>query len=281
MSQATETTVPDDGIRHYTFLCLLALGVMALAFFLRGVGMLCLLPAAVGALTLATRWRSGALGVLLFVVWLVIAQRWWYFNPLFVMQQLVLGIENLLSPPGFHSVAQPMALPGHVGFGIADVLLCAASVLYVAGYYRLLSLTNQVFPGDPRRLGIGRGRRMRQAPETRSNKLVTGREVGRLAATIPIWLVLAWLCWRWLETKETQLNIDDNSWQLMLLIWLLGMLFLLASSLVRYLAQGNLRPEEAALYLQDTLWRDTSREQRRIHRWLVWARRRRQRKEGV
>jgi hypothetical protein len=148
-------------------------------------------------------------------------------------------------------------------------------------FARLLTLTNQIFPADPRRLGTGRGRRARQALEARSRALVSGHEIGRLAATIPIWLVLSWLCWRWLEHKETQLNIDDHSWQLMLLTWLLGMLFLLTSSLVRYLAQGHLRPEEAALYLQDTLWRETSREQRRIHRWLVWARRRRQRKEDV
>lgn len=282
MSQAPETPMPDDGIRHYTFLCLLALGLVALAFFLRGVGVLCLLPAAVGALTLMARWRSGALGVLLFVVWLVIAQRWWYFNPLFVAERVILGIENLFQPTGFRHGSGAIALPPYPRFGIADVLLCAATILYVAGYYRLLSLTNQVFPADPRRLGSGRARHTRLALERRSRELVTAHEIGRLAATTPIWLVLAWLCSRWLENKETQdLNIDDSSWQLMVLIWLLGLLFLLASSLVRYLAQGHMRPEEAALYLQDTLWRETSREQRRIHRWLVWARRRQQRKEGL
>jgi hypothetical protein len=281
MSQPTHTCMPEDGIRHYTFLCMLALGLMALALFLRGVGILCLLPAAVGALTLMARWRSGALGVLFFVVWLVIAQRWWYFNPLFVVQQFVLGVENLLSPPGFRPAGQPMPLPSHARFGIADALLCAASMVFVVGYYRLLSLTNQIFPVDPRRLGARREKRPRPVVEARSRTLVTGHELVQMSATMPIWLVAAWLCWRWLETKDTELNIDDNSWQLILLVWLLGMLFLLASSLVQYLAQWQLRPEEAALYLQDTLWRETPREQRRIHRWLVWARRRQRRKERV
>jgi len=42
-----------------------------------------------------------------------------------------------------------------------------------------------------------------------------------------------------------------------------------------------MRPEEAALFLQDTLWRETSREQRRINRWIAWARRRQRGKENV
>jgi hypothetical protein len=65
----------------------------------------------------------------------------------------------------------------------------------------------------------------------------------------------------------------------MLLVWLLGLVFLVASALLSYLAQGRARPEEAALVLQDEAWRETSREQRRIQRWRVWARRRQRRKE--
>jgi hypothetical protein len=271
-------TPPDDGVHHYTFLCLTALGVMTLAFFVRGVGLMCLLPAAVGGFALVFRWRTGALGVLFFVGWLVIAQNWPnrdYFNPLYVAQQLMQFVRVVFRPPGFTPYIDVPPLPRHAGFGIADVLLCAATMVYMAGYHRLLSLTHSIFPIDPRR-----GRRKRAAQEARSRRLVSGSEIANLVASVSIWLVLAWLCWRWLEFKETlTLDIEDYSWQLMLLTWLLGLVFLLASGLVHYIAQGHLRPEEAALFLQDTLWRETSREQRRIHRWFVWARRRRQRKE--
>ena len=36
---------------------------------------------------------------------------------------------------------------------------------------------------------------------------------------------------------------------------------------------------EGELSLQDTLWRETRREQRRLNRWLAWAELRRRRKE--
>ena len=38
---------------------------------------------------------------------------------------------------------------------------------------------------------------------------------------------------------------------------------------------------EAKLFLQDTLWQETRREQRRIQRWLVWSRLRRRRLKKV
>jgi hypothetical protein len=39
-------------------------------------------------------------------------------------------------------------------------------------------------------------------------------------------------------------------------------------------------PEEAALYLQDELWRQTRREQARLNRWLAWAEKREARRRA-
>jgi hypothetical protein len=78
------------------------------------------------------------------------------------------------------------------------------------------------------------------------------------------------------EKKETELDIDDRWWRLMVLVWLFGLMFLVAAGVLRYLGQRWVKPEEAALFLQDTLWRETSREQRRINRWIAWAARRRE-----
>lgn len=265
---------PDDGVRHYTFLCLVALGLVALALFVRGLDTLALLPALVGALAMAFRWRSGALGVLVIVAWLLAAQRWPALHPAFVIQE----VTWMLEPAGFgrpmRRYLRPWLTDAHESFGLADVLLCAAMLTYFAGHYRLLSVARRIFPGDPRR------RSTRDSPEERrSPGLVAGREILMLLAPVPLWIGLAWVCWRWLERKGTELDIDDRWWQLIVLAWLVGLLFLVAAAAVRYAAQGRMRPEEAALFLQDTLWRETSREQRRINRWIAWARRR-QRKKG-
>src|SRR5262249_21681214 len=149
-------------------------------------------------------------------------------------------------------------------------------LIFCAGYYRLLGVASHIFPADPRR----RGRRD-TAPEQRSPARVTSVEILTLVTGLPLWLALAWLWWRWLERRQTALDIDDRWWQLMVLAWLFGVVAVVASALLRYAAQGQMRPEEATLFLQDTLWRETSREQRRINRWITWARRRSRRKEEI
>jgi len=52
---------------------------------------------------------------------------------------------------------------------------------------------------------------------------------------------------------------------------------LLASSILNYLARRQMTRAEAELMLQDILWRETRREQRRIGRWLAWSRNRQDR----
>jgi hypothetical protein len=275
MTEPPVVASPNDGVRHYTMLCIGSLGVMALALFVRGLDTLSLLPALVGALAMLLRWRTGALGVLMIVVWLLAAQHWPVLHPVFIGQEATWlfyysGFGG--HPPPF---VQPALANAYEGFGWADLLLCAATLAYFAGHYRLLSVTQRIFPEDPRR-------RVKQGTpqERRSPQLVAGREILTLLAPVPLWIALAWLCWRWLERKQTvELDIDDRWWQVMILAWLFGLIFLFAAALLRYASQGRMRPNEAALFLQDTLWRETSREQRRINRWISWARRRQQRRE--
>ena len=51
--------------------------------------------------------------------------------------------------------------------------------------------------------------------------------------------------------------------------------FVIAATVLGHLGWRRLSPEEAALFLQDALWHETRREQRRINRWRAWALRRR------
>ena len=62
--------------------------------------------------------------------------------------------------------------------------------------------------------------------------------------------------------------------------YVLGVGVLFVSGVLGYLAWGPKRRAEAEVFLQDTAWRETRREQRRINSWLVWARVRRGRGKG-
>jgi hypothetical protein len=260
----------DEGARHYSLLCLAGLGVTAIALFLRGLETLALLPALAGVLAMMFRWRGGALVVLLVVAWLLAALRWPVYHPAFVVQEIVRWFQLLFGLRPFLYL-RPALLRSYEGFELADVLLCGGVLTYVAAHCRLLSVTWRIFPADPRR------RSPHDAPEERrSGRLVNGQEILVLLASLPTWVGLAWLCWRWVERKETELDIDDRWWRLMVLVWLFGLIFLVAAGALRYLGQRTMQAEEAALFLQDTLWRETSREQRRINRWIAWAMRKRE-----
>ena len=76
MTEPQVAMLPDEGVRHYSLLCIAGLGVTALALLLRGLDSLALLPALAGILAIIFRWRSGALVVLLVVAWLLAALRW-------------------------------------------------------------------------------------------------------------------------------------------------------------------------------------------------------------
>jgi hypothetical protein len=273
---AAPPTPQDEGIRHYSLLCMAGLGVVALALFLRGLDALALLPALVGGLAMVFRWRSGALlGVLTLVTWLLAVQHWPVLHPALIADEILLLFRPVFTSPPIRRPVRPGLIGAYDESGIADLLLYAGMLVYFTGHYRLLSVARRVFPSDPRK------RSTRDLPEDRrSGSLVSGKEVLRALVPLPLWIGLALLCWRWLEGKGTDLDIDDRWWRVMILAWVLGVSFLVAAALVRYAAEGRMRPEEAALFLQDTLWRETSREQRRINRWIAWTCRR-QRRKGI
>ena len=75
------------------------------------------------------------------------------------------------------------------------------------------------------------------------------------------------------------LDLPAPVWRAMLLAWGLGVVLIVGGGLIHYLGWRRMSPPEAALFLQDTLWRETCREQRLVGRWLARMRLRRRRKE--
>jgi len=283
---APDAGLPADqhpGARAYALVCLGALSMMVMALVLRRPDPWALFPGLVGGLALLFRWRGGPLFVLLAVV--VLLGSWWYgVNPGWLLFALVTWVQRLLAGHWVGSLRLPFPgrLPSRAVLPVSDLLLAVSLLAYAAGHYRLQGLVGRLFPPDPRRrrdvAGHGSEEAWRRSPE-----LVTSAEIVVLLVVAPACGGLAYLFWSWLRGQVTDLEVLDSAWRGILALWLLGSGLLAAAGLLRYLALRRMTPTEAALYLQDVLWRETRGEQRRLNRWLAWAwlrRRRREEKES-
>jgi hypothetical protein len=241
---------PSDkpGARTYTVLCLGALLVMVLSLGEYGLGWWGLVPVLAGSVAVLLHWSIGP--------------------PLLL---LTLGGLLLASARGLPPWARAQPSP------LAVLALCVAVLTYVAGQYRLQGLTLRIFPPDPRR--PGQPAYGRAAPQRRGPALPNPWEAGLLVLTAPLYAAAAYLVWGRVKAEAPALNIDPREWQAVLVVWIVGLGLAGAAAVVGYLGQTQARPEEVLLYLQDQVWRGTRGEQGRLNRWLVWARRRRQRRK--
>jgi hypothetical protein len=81
------------------------------------------------------------------------------------------------------------------------------------------------------------------------------------------------------EPPPAWLDLDPTLWRLLLLVWGMGLGLAGLHAFLSYVGRIQASREESLLYLQDQLWSQTRGEERRINRWAVWGRLRRQRKE--
>jgi hypothetical protein len=252
MSQAE--TAPavwrEPGVADYASLCLSALGAIWLVLVQSGFGVWSLLPVAAGLLGGLTR-----------------------FGPLAL--PLVLGLE-LNYPP------HPYGWNRRTVVDIPDLVLCGAVLAYAAGHYRLQSLVWNIFPPDlrrPKRLPTLVP--LAHAPVVRrSPRLVLRKEVGALVLSLPVWAALAQVSRRLLPRVWANPGFGPEVWQAALLAWLIGLGVLAAAGMISQWYRRQMTVEESLVLLQDTLWTETRREQRRINRWRAWAGLRRHRERG-
>ncbi len=155
---------------------------------------------------------------------------------------------------------------------LTDVALAVGMLAYVAAQYRLMTLVRRGRPFD--------GRRHPRATEgVRSPALVTGREVVYLLVSVGTFALAAFIGWRWLwnELWYPLVRVPRDLWFALVLLWIFAVALLVASALLGYLRWASASGMESLLYLQDQAWAATRGEQRRLQRWLVWARLRKER----
>jgi hypothetical protein len=170
-------------------------------------------------------------------------------------------------------------------FQPADLLLSAAVLAFVVAHYRLMGLLQTIFPRDPRRRPPGPPGDVQHDAERqpRSARLVQPLEWVLLILALPLWVVLGQLAWLALPGQWAFVDTTDWLWHWTALItpaWLLAAALITAAGLFGYWGLRNRTRAEAEMFLQDTLWHETRREQRWVGRWLTWCRLRRPRRGG-
>lgn len=237
--------------RTYIAFCLLSLSAIFLAQLQQGLVLTNALVTAFGALTVVARMRQGPV---LFVLFLGAAQ----LVSQFMMQRFrMTGELRLLE--------------------VDQVMLCMGTLAFVAGHYRLQSLWSNVLVIDPRRRLEGQRvpflRWLTKVPLqhiARPEAQIAVREITLLALSLPLWALVAQALLGLLTPQWTVLDLPLRLMRILLVLWALVIGLYLVTGSMSLWKRRTMSRESATLFLQDTLWRETRGEQRRIQRWLTW-----------
>ncbi len=228
-------------MRTYEYFCLAALLVLFLTLWDMGFGAFSFLPIMVGGASIVGRWRLSAALMVMLIILMLTNNR--------VVDRLV-----------GHPVRVPTGL-----FELTDLLISGSMLAFIAGQYRLQMLA-QGGPGETvkRRYPV-QGVPVPAAPV----REVATAEIIMLLVSMAAFVVLGQVLWDLLPPPWDPLHLRKATWRTVLLGWSIAAGILVVAGLIGVIYRKSLRPEEAALFLQDLLWHDIRREQRRITRWLV------------
>jgi hypothetical protein len=253
-----KTTDPRSGIRQYQILSLLALGVIFLANLQDGVLLVSLLIMLVGLFGVLSRLRLG---------------------PILLLLVLAGGQLGRQFAWGRLQLAQVYPLQR---IGLNDLVMAMGFLAYVLAHYRMQGLMLNIVPLDPRqKVGPARWfRRPKLLSHRRAGGLVTPQEVGWFLLCLPLWALVAQMLWMNLAPRRILFGLAPGPVRIILAAWGLGLAIFITSALLNLWRRRQQQPELATLFLQDALWKETRREQRRLNRWLAWSRLKQEGKEA-
>lgn len=242
----------QPGVTWYLIVCLAALGAIYLALDASGLNTnACLVPVMAGIIGIPFCWSKGP------------------FIFLVVLGVCVSLDRNRQLLNAYRS-----------GLRLTDLLLCAATLAYVLGHYRLQSLVREVIPTPvQRRTQPSRSPVERAASRPQRTAAVSAREIGELLLWLPFWAAAAQIVSFLLPRNlgdPAGASVDPSFWfplwRIVALLWIAGIVVFITSSVLDYGSRRRMRLDEATLYLQDVVWQETHGEQRQVNRWLAWAR---------
>jgi len=251
-AMSDKRTETEPAVRNYLLLCLTAQAVMVLVLLRHGLRGPSLLIPFIGLAGLTVRWRMAPLFTLITLAGLLFWEG----------RQRGISINR----------------GAELTFNLADWILCGATLGYLVAHYRYLALTTSVLPTDRRRLAAA-GPASDLEDQRRSPSLVSSSEVGWLVLSLPIWAFLAQLCWKVIPAKPDGVGLRPHEWRGFVLLWAVVVAGFLLTTFLAYVRLQRITRTEAGLIVQDTLWLETYREQRKLNRWLARARLRRDRRK--
>jgi hypothetical protein len=237
-------------VRDYSLMCLVALMLVTVVLLNDGLTWWSVMPLLLGLVSLLTSWSVGPPLLLLLL------------TTLLVFRNQLVGRWG-----GYRPADSPLT----------DLALAASLLACVAAQYRLMTLVRRAHPFDRRRP------RLASAGGARSPDLVTGRELGALLLGAGTFSLAALIGWQWLRNTIWYpiVPMARELWFAVVIILLFGLALGVAAAVLGYLRWTSATGAESLLSVQDQAWAATRGEQRRLQRWLVWARLRAQRrKEG-
>jgi hypothetical protein len=239
----------QPGVREYQIISLFALGGILVIDLQQGNVLLSLLLVLVGILGMTVRLR---LGPILFLI--------------------ALGFSQWIKQYAWRR-GGTMPLAAARGGLLPDELLFSLAVLaYLLAQCRLQGLLLSILPAREN-TGVRRFWQVLSSPtflQPRPGRLVTPQEIGWFFLGLPPCALLAQGVWNVLFSPALILDLPVRLTRVVYLGWFLAVGALVVSALLDLQWQKQQPPERAALYLQDTLWRETRHEQRRLNRWIAW-----------
>jgi hypothetical protein len=165
---------------------------------------------------------------------------------------------------------------------LRDLLLAIGLVAHIAANCRLQSLWAHIVPADPRQRErqqrrAGSSRRYVHVPvrQKRSSRLLTPQEIAAFVLLLPAWALVGQALWFFIaQPWPNAYSVFDSprALRLLSLAWLLIVGMLMTGTVLAHWRRRQMDRAAAQMGLQDILWRETRREQRRIFRWLAWRR---------
>ncbi len=191
----------------------------------------------------------------------------WNMAPLWLIGSMVLT---------FLAERNSFLLQSTATLRLGDMLLCATVLAYTMAHFRL-TLIHTPFPTEqaPSRSRRSRPQQVDESDIQRDQPeamFIPARELGFLLLSLPVWTGLSHVAWLILPQRAGNPGVAVPVWRLWWLLWLVGGIAFVVAAVLDYWYRRTMAVEEATLYLQDMLWRETRGEQRRINRWFAWAR---------
>lgn len=258
----------DPVVRNYAIIGLAALGVYYLVQMENGGGIGTLLPVLVGVPGLLAGWTFSPL---LFL---------WLAGFFAIDPDATMTAGSLLGTAGPSRRLFTPVIQYETAFQVTNLLTCLSVLVYLLAQYRLMSLVNHALPEPNLRR---RRKEPRPKPLTRPSSTVSANELPQALLTaggiVLIALIFAELLY-WLvvaSSDSPSRRMSANEFHRRMWLGFIGgggLLWLLLATLLDYLRARQQTPEQAAMFLQDQLWWETQREQRRQMTWREWARRR-------